>query len=69
MTREQALNLIYRRTHPDFRGTNDRGQREIMMHASEGGGIRRLDELTDEKIVNHLPAEYRPLYHPETVHA
>lgn len=69
MTREQALNLIFRRTHPDFRGTNDRGQREIMMHASEGGGIRRLDELTDEQIINHLPAEYRHLYHLETVHA
>ena len=69
MNRTQALNLIYRCTHSDYRGTNDRGEREIMMHASEGGGIRRLDELTDEQILNHLPAEYRPLYKPEHAHA
>lgn len=68
MTRAQALNLIFRRTHPDYRGRDAAGGRSIMLHAAEGGGTRRLDELTDEQIVAHLPSEYRQLYHPEPTH-
>lgn len=70
MNREQALNLVFRTTHPDYRGTDEHGRRSIMLHAAEGGGIRRLDELTDEQIVNHLPAQHRASYCPkETTHA
>ena len=68
MTRDQALNMIFRRTHPDFRGCDANGNRSIMLHAAEGGGLCPLDDLTDAQITNHLPAEYRRLYHPETSH-
>ena len=65
MNRDQALNLVFRCTPPDFRGVDELGYRSIKLYAEEGGGLRRLDDLTDAQILAHLPPAHRANYHPE----
>ena len=62
MNRAQALNMIYRLTPKDYKGTAADGARSLMLRAAEGGGLCLLDNLTDAQILDRLPIQYRKLY-------
>ena len=56
-TRAQALQLIWRHTHPDFKGTRSSdGKRTILVNrGGEGTCLVELDALTDADIADKLP--------------
>jgi len=68
MTREQKLEMIWTRTHPDFRGLagdadpdawlpEDRGKRTIVICEPGGGSVLKLlERLTDDEINYRLPS-------------
>lgn len=68
MTREQKLELIWSRAHPDFRGlagdadpdawpAEDRGKRTIVICEPGGGSVLKLlERLTDDEIEYRLPS-------------
>jgi hypothetical protein len=53
MNREQKLNLIYSKTHSDFKGTID--GRKTMLVYRNGTCLVYLDDLTDAEIADRLP--------------
>ncbi len=58
-TREQALKIIWRHTHKDFRGKVD-GVGTIMVNGGARGGILvAVDHLTDEQINDLLPSAHK----------
>ncbi|HPB23956.1 MAG TPA: DUF1419 domain-containing protein [Novosphingobium sp.] len=68
MNREQKLELIWSRTHADFRGLageadpdawppEDRGKRTIVICEPDGGSaLKLLERLTDDEIDHRLPS-------------
>lgn len=54
MPRNQQLNMVYQRTHSDFKGRID-GVRTIMVLRQGGSTLVRLDDLTEAEIDDRLP--------------
>lgn len=54
MTRDEALNAIWRYTHKDYRGMID-GERTILTLRQGGTTLVCLKDLTDEEIARKLP--------------
>ncbi len=55
MTRDKKLDLVWKRTHSDFKGTYN-GVRTIMVYRN-GTTIVPLTELTDKEIADRLPKQ------------
>lgn len=67
LSRDEALDLIWKRTHDDFRGiagefdpeawpAEHRGKRTILAHEPGVGTVLKLlEDLTDDKIADRLP--------------
>lgn len=53
MNRQQQLDLIYRKTHSDFKGIID--GRKTMLVYRNGTCLVYLDDLTDKEIADRLP--------------
>jgi len=54
MTREQKLQLVWSKTHSDFKGTYE-DRRAIMVCRNGATVLSFLDELTDAEIDARLP--------------
>ena len=53
MTRQQKLDLVWKHTHRDFKGTID-GVRTIMVFRN-GSVLVCLEDLTEQEIADRLP--------------
>ena len=58
LTREQKLQLIWRHTHRDYRGTM-KGVRNILVLRRGGTTLVPLSDLTDAEIADRLPRALR----------
>lgn len=63
LSRDQALKLIYRHTHRDYKGKLADGAKSIMTIR----GIVALDDLTDAEIAAEMP--YARMKEAERLHA
>lgn len=55
-TRKEALRLIWRHTHRDFKGKLEDGTRSILVNGGAAGSILvELDKLSDAHIMRKLP--------------
>jgi hypothetical protein len=54
LTREQKLNLIYRHTHRDYKGSGKGEDRTILIYRN-GTSLVPLKALTDAEIERDLP--------------
>lgn len=54
LTSQQKLNIIYRHTHRDYRGSGRGDQRAILVFRN-GTCLVNLDHLTDAEIADKLP--------------
>lgn len=65
MNRAQALNLIYRLKHQDFKA-KIHGKRTITNYVPGAGTtLITIDDLTDSEIRERLPAHFRKDFNPE----
>lgn len=52
--RARAWAIVYRDTHPDFRGEQPDGTQSIMGYAKYGGRLVTLATITDEELAERL---------------
>ena len=55
MDRKQQLNLIWRHTHRDYKGTRADGVKTILVNENGATCLVELDALTDAQIAEKLP--------------
>lgn len=55
VSRADALKLIYRHTHRDYKGKTDGGVKTILVGGGFGSELWPLDSLTDATVLDRLP--------------
>lgn len=59
VSRAQALNVIWKNKHKDYKGIGEDGHKRVLVLRDHGTMSVRLDRLTDDEITNLLPKEFR----------
>lgn len=59
-TRTQLESLVWRETHPDFRGKNQRGERTVLYYEpAHGSCLVRVQDMTLGELLDKLPSKWR----------